>query len=582
MKPYPNRRHEQREFVSWDVEAVDWFTVTTVVALHSRGEWVAARTIRGLVNACIAKGWAGVPWWAHYGGRYDHLLALAELLPEWGLERCIYHPGFGAWTLNLRRGAVQLQLRDSMRLLPGKLADIGRAVCPVREKHAPTLAGACLCKLDVDRAHMERLTERERVRYCLRDCEVVRAGIQSLWPVLQVEGDTLASRATRALRASIPKDAWGWEPELDRECARGYYGGHTEVYRRRVDDCDAYDVNSSYPAAMAEPLPTRVLSDRASWSGGEGIVWARVTVPETAHPPLPYRPKRGAWRGVTMFPTGTWAGCWTAVELRYAIECGVTVDKVFRAAEYAVEPWMAEFMLELYAKRQSCTSPFEKYAAKILLNSCSGKLIEREEHESWSTSPPDEFDPENLDERIIRTTSGKSVAIYGTTKREPGAFRHAPSGAYVTARGRVLVHRGLVATDAAMLDTDSVYCARGRTPGNVDAQRLGAWKHEGTYRRAQFLAPKVYRLDTYDGKVIVRAKGFGLPEGWTPGRLWAAICWGDPVLRENILSFLGQLRSGLLQPRRVALSRRFHGAAPKRAPLERGESRPWTIPEILA
>jgi hypothetical protein len=599
MKPYRIRRGRRR-WVVLDIEAVNWFDETCIVALTDKGDWIASPTVPDLIDTMERAGWidGDTVFFAHYAGRYDALLLPRHLVATgWVLIRGLHASGAGFWCSDWQRGKTTLRIRDSARLLPGSVRAIGESVG--------------LPKLEVDRSHMERLSWDETVTYCLRDCEIVARALHKLWDVLPIDGDTLAARATRTLRAQIPKDAWGWDVDRDRWDAKAYFGGRVEVFARALAASRSHDINSSYPARMCQALPTRFRGESARWDGEHGIIRARVRVPETCqYPVLPYRPKRDAWKGVTMFPTGEWIGSWCAPELMYAVECGAAeileIEKVHR---YEAEPWLRDFMVERFetrreAKRQAreATTPedkahweFESYAQKILLNAVSGKLIEREDHESWSQTRS-----EGATVRIVQTPAG-AVEFYATETSEPGAFRSAACAAYVLGAARVELHRGIVATGAAYCDTDAVYHPDdGRTPENV-GDDLGQWLSEGTYTRAEFLAPKVYATwkraynqtpgEAADvGSITVRAKGFGLPDGWDdcPRRsahaeLWRAIKAGDPIVRERTRSFIGMLRSGDLNPARELISRTYHGekhTPPKRCFDEQGNSRPWTMKEL--
>ena len=589
MKPYRIRNYtgDSGEFVVWDIEAVNWFDVRCVVALHSNGDWIAAKSVRALFGAAIERGWCTkrTSWFAHYGGRYDHLVALPELLRDWTMHRGIYHSGFGLWTFDLRQNEHTIQFRDSSRLLPGSVEAIGKSIG--------------LPKIEVDRAHIEKLAWGKLIEYCRRDCEVVRKALLQLWPILPVEGDTLASRVTRHLRATaVPPDAWGWDADTDRKSALGYYGGRVEVFRTGLAPGASFDINSAYPFAMTKPLPTEFLGERKRWpNSAEGIVCATVTVPECLYPVLPYRPKDGLWRDVTMFPTGRIKGAWAAPELRRAMECGATVERVHWFHHYKLAPWMREFMSGRYvlrAKAKRAGDAFQAYAQKILLNSCSGKVIEREEHEQWFTHDPDwaGVDPDELDERHIETRDGTAHVLRVLRSKQSGAFRHAAVAAYVTALTRVQLHKAIVATDAAYCDTDCVHCAPDRAPDDV-GKGLGQWDSEGEYVSAEFIAPKLYAVDHGGEDFRVKAKGFGRPK-CDLREFWQRLKSRSEIVREDTLSFVSQVRTrvkekrvgdktvpvGLLSPRRVKLTRRFNGAAPKRCFDADGSSRPWTMEQL--
>jgi tripeptide aminopeptidase len=77
---------------------------------------------------------------------------------------------------------------ESARLMPDSVAKIGKTVG--------------LAKLDVDRSHIEELTEAEVLEYCFRDCDIVLKGLQFMRDAFKsvgadfaytVDGETLGS-----------------------------------------------------------------------------------------------------------------------------------------------------------------------------------------------------------------------------------------------------------------------------------------------------------------------------------------------------------------------------------------------------
>lgn len=585
------------ECVVWDIETVNWFDVVSVAALHSSGRYIIARTIPQLMRAAIRAGWVrkGVSWYSHYGGRFDNLLWLRDLLPEWSLDRGMYQSGFGIWFANMScHGDLFLELRDSQRLLPGSVASIGRSVG--------------LPKLDVDRAHIGDYSAAQIREYNLRDCEIVMRGLRALWSVLKVPGDTLPARVTKKLRAGIPLDAWGWDEVGDARDYAACYGGHTEVYQTTLENGACWDINSSYPAAMCGPLPTRCIGESKRWSGKPAIVDCTVTVPECEYPMLPFKPAVGKWKGSIMHGIGTWRATYAAPELEYALQCGARIERVHSVRYFTTERWLEPFMRGAYERRAVSKAAakaaqaagddgayqrhsFDAYAQKILLNSVYGKTVEHPEHEHWIANG--DLQIADIPWRTIRTHRGPlPMARVETT--EAGSFRHAAVGAYILARGRVALHRAIVETRAAYCDTDSVYCADDLQPGNTTKTgELGKFQHETDFNRAEFLAPKVYAYWKDGGnwaetsvkrpKISCRAKGFGIPSGWTPARLWDAIKAREPIPSEQTRSFVAQYNAGVLEPVRDLTYRVFGNSnrAAKRRFKRDGSSVPWTMTEIL-
>lgn len=103
---------------------------------------------------------------------------------------------------------------------------------------------------------------------------------------------------------------------------RGYYGGHTDVYKPYGKGLFYYDVNSLYPYAMLKPMPGGKPVWRGKLKGCDleqlfGFVSAKVTCPESLKVPLlPYKDPK---TGTLLFPTGTFTGVYFTEELELAL-----------------------------------------------------------------------------------------------------------------------------------------------------------------------------------------------------------------------------------------------------------------------
>jgi hypothetical protein len=475
-----------------------------------------------------------VAFFAHAGGIFDHIFALQELLPEWTLHTGIAAGGFGAWSLDLRSpDGKWLRLRDSFRLMPSSLDAIGKAFG--EKKHDTIKVGGVDIPLDRGKLgdYWDAGAEDEVKRYCLQDCKVLMKALRHFREVWEGMGiaprATVASTSTARLRMTVPSDNWGWTPAVDRLVESAYHGGRTERFLPSIGESNYYDVVSSYPAAMSEPLPTRFLGEfpgeRRPGKGECAIYLARVVVYHNVeYPCLPYVPKRGALSERLVFPTGAWRALFVDEELECAQRHKAVGDvRIERTFLFRAEPFLADFMQHWYRIKDETKDPALKYIAKIALNSVSGKLIENPRRE-FVTSDSERYELERergLAEQLrtgkiytgsrdlphIKTRNGE-VTLTLVERYRIGSFRHAAAAAFVTARGRVRLYEGIMNAKAnggrvAYCDTDSVV-----TDTTIPAPgTLGTFKHEHSLLRGEFLRPKLYALFLHDGRIEVRAKG---------------------------------------------------------------------------
>lgn len=633
MKHLANLNERYQREVAWDIEARNWSDIRMICAVSSDGSEVTAGSFREFEKDCLALGWLDgrTRFWAHWGGIYDHRLALPALLPRWQISRGSYTPGSGVWSLNLktyhRRKSVSWMMRDSARVLTDSLKAVGKAFD--------------LPKLEVDRGRIDELTDEECEIYCKRDCDIVLRGIletRRVWREIGGElRDTIAGIAAALIRHTvIPPDCWEWDQEQDKQVSRAYFGGRVEVFQKETGPGQYYDINSSYPFAMLGQLPTRLDSVHAGAPrkrDGLAIVTADIEIPESVpFGLLPYKPTTGALKNRLTFPAGKWRGTYTWEELQAAEEHGARITPI-RSYEYETDNFLAPFMAHWYRVRKTTKSGALKYIAKLAMNAISGKMIERDDHQELTQSvyrlasvlEPDreEFDTEEewLDECAVRKArwpgitqymirrGEKYIPMWEITEKRAGALRHGAAAAHVTARGRIKLLHAMYQCHmrggfVAYCDTDSVITNATLPTG----EELGEWKEELAFDRGAFLAPKVYALfgtnpldDKTGASVKVKAKGFRIerlkadsdiarmerdeaitePIDQRLSKAWEVITSGRPFHYETTRGFKTGLAYGDIEFSRVQVTRQFQFGIDKRK-FSGSTSEPWTVKELLS
>lgn len=563
--------------VAWDIEAVRWREIVCIVAVGSDGQCVEAQDFRELERGARAAGWLkpSVRWWSHYGGIYDHLLWAEHNLHRWFLSAGKAGAGQGLWAIDAQRGEDRWILRDSARLLPGSLRSIGKAFG--------------LEKLDVDRSALHLLSLEQTLRYCRRDCEVLLRALSAFRALARQWRtplrDTIASTAATAVRwGALPPDVWGWDGPTDEIAERAYYGGRVERFVSEAGPGVLFDINSSYPARMVEALPTRYLGDAPRPNGRDWfIAHARVEIPDTVHvPPLPHRPAAGALKGRLVFPTGGFAGWWTRDELELVEECGGRWEPL-AVMHYAQEPWLRPLMEQWWTLRRDSSDEGLRYLTKLLLNSVSGKLIERGEYETLTENPAAADRAYDrgaaVREYPVRTKQGPLV-LYSIGLDRAGPLRHAAGAAAVLSRSRAALWRALrVCGEPHYCDTDSVF-GSGELPPAWCGTELGQWKRERAYTCAEFLSPKMYALeDAATGALYCRAKGVRFPAGRDPREVWGRVSFGLPISYDTTRGFKKQISGGAVEFARVVETRTRHDHIDKRC-FAGVHSRPWNVKEL--
>ena len=574
----------------YDIETQDWTDVVLICHVDEYGDRVHFSTVSDYVD-WLFYSFKGQHVWAHAGGRFDHRFLIPELDRRgWDFRAAMSGGTIVLLTATAPHIKKKIYFADSFRIMPNALKAIGKTVA--------------LPKLDVDRGHMEALTEQERLDYCFRDCDIALKGLQYMRTALtSVNADfafTLASIASRWVRRSPsvdfnrfyrPKNGTiEYDPkmvEVDKWSEPAYFGGRCEMFRRGQfkGPIYYYDVVSSYPWSMQHDLPLYFQgyfpppeknspSDIERYLSYSGITEATVTIPRNRACVLPIRHE-----GRLTFPFGKARGRWTNIELMAALKRGVTIEPHMQA-RFEAKPFLNGFVQTFYGLRKQAKADrdtFRTYAYKILLNSLYGKLVETIDRSAYVTS---RWELERAKKEGAEVLSTKVPGVYCVQSQQEGPFRHVAAGSYVTAYSRLRLLEGLEAALAA--GGDIFYCDTDSIMTNVRLDHLvggelGAWEHEYTFDELELILPKVYKARTDDGKTLYRCKGVPIVRENEPAE-YPEIRWhafkeyartGDPDMakmlsRDGLSGFVADINAGTLFPRRQPLLRCLKGSDKKR------------------
>lgn len=355
--------------------------------------------------------------------------------------------------------------------------------------------------------------------YNVRDAEIVWAYLTSLESWLAPHGVELSR--------TLPKvafDLWrrldlGFQqslqaPEL-RELARlAYHGGRCETYMYgTVQGVHTYDRKYYYAsllAAAAMPdcrylkqgqAAEELLSDAGVLGVAEAVVW----VPEMHIPPLPV-----VVAGVLCFPVGTVKGVWTLSELRAAGARGCQVLELGKGcwSDQAIRPFQltADSLIKARLAYEQEQSALE-VVPKQLANALAGRLGMDDRQERWifkrwrAGMSRGNLKGWSLESDRTHVYLSKQQRIVGTAKGSNVLW-----AAHITAAGRLLLQNDLEAAGESLVycDTDSVHSL---APLESVEGVPGLLRSTGFYDLGLYLGPKLYRLESYQGQKLVRAKG---------------------------------------------------------------------------
>lgn len=443
-------------------------------------------------------------WYAHNGGNYDFRYFLDDAKIVASIDRSSILMINGRMVaFRLRSG---LEFRDSYALLPESLNALaegfgfkGKKAYDDYENHAD---------------------EKKLYEYLKYDCELTHQILMAFANELPVEPRmTIAATALRVWRSMYPK-LWRWlrNHKLTRAATEflreGYYGGRVEVFRQMGTGLNYYDVNSMYPAEMLKPVPwgywtwvSGAFARRSMARGIPGFYQAKVTVPNMNIPPLPKRRD-----GKLLFPTGRIKGVWALPEIEYAMTLGVEINHVTKGLIFKESKVIFEDYVKRFWSMKNESKGAKRVVAKLMLNSCYGKFGMRSKF-STIIGPQEAMERMRLGESIEEFD--RDLGLYVAEDIARRDFIRPEIAAYITARARVHLHRGMAwlesnGNSVYYCDTDSIitdYNGKSLAGDFKCGEALGEWEYEKSIMRGIFLAPKTYILLDYQGGTETALKG---------------------------------------------------------------------------
>lgn len=444
---------------------------------------------------------------------------------------------------------------DSARLMPLPLKDLGETFGITKK-----------VELHMSYDDLAKIENRDTMRRYLRtDCVSLFEAVGRMQSKINGLGGqlgiTLPATALDLFRRKYLKEDistnrhWRACPEYgvttskpDTEACRGcmhefirgaYFGGRSEIFRMRfapyvekvgnpddfetevedkIDHALMYDFNSHYPNCMLAAMPTgdaiemEGLDEKAIYSNAKqytGLVECDVEIPEACYlPPLPVR-----HGGKLVFPTGKLRGVWDAAELSLLPLVGGRIVITRRSLWFENQSVFVRFVRALYRFRDKKQPGWTKgmdWIAKILLNSAYGKFGMRENRQRILVHPDSpaglkciDIDSDVWSDEVYVSPSYivPQLSVHVTALARAGLWKMLK--ACLDRGGRIYY-----------TDTDSIVCSGVELPTGGE---LGALKQEAVIRRAEFVLPKLYLVETdednkkkrREGKIRIKAKGMG-------------------------------------------------------------------------
>lgn len=484
---YKSRKYR---FQVGDLEARDWIYFI-VGGFYDGEKYIEFHSLTEFVRI-LYESEKSLNIFFHFGGGYDLLFIIAELLKE-GVEILQIIPR-GSSILSMRvQGKYKVHtLRDSSALLPFGL------------KALTENFGVETKKGEWNHKETKGYT-KELGEYLKSDCLGLYQVLETFFNSDLVRkvgaSTTIASQAQKIMRSYLDEPIHSLNESQNNFCKKACHGGRTEIFKPIGYNLYEYDINSLYPSVMRDHYypDGKAVNTKIFHKDKLGIYTVKVTVPETEYfPIIPTKQKKD---NKLIFPVGRFITTITSAEILYAEKLGYKFEVIEGIYFTKKRKYFTKFINSLYEIRQKAGSnTVDNILAKLIMNSSYGKFLINTDRENLV------FDAEMgaTHFRNIKLDALRTVELYKIPVKL-NSFEHAGIGAFILAYARLRLHEKVKPYEKNLYytDTDSAFldCEI------HSSKELGEFKFEKKYQRACFLQSKTYIAEA-DEKIKIAMKGF--------------------------------------------------------------------------
>lgn len=616
-----DRPPKQRTFSVYDLEWIPHTLEVRVIGTYDGEQYRSFYEMGDFLNFALSTSNRGRWFYAHAGGLYDVQFVLDYILKHkmGEYEVDAKFSGSSAIIVKIRKGKNCWYFLDSFWLLRASLRDIGAKMVGIAKGGLDPNEGASREQIE---AYYRDTPIVELTEYNKTDNEILWKAIAIFQnSLLDLGGQlqmTLASSAMALFRRRFLKQTIKTRAGVNATARGAYIASRVEVLSKTCENANYFDINSSFPYAMTKPAPGHLRSMRRTVPPGENqlyIAKAIITSPERFLPPLPYRtPDHRIY-----FPTGTWEGQFSNVDLELIEEVGGRIESIEEVLVF--EPFLdlADYATTLYEMRRVLDdSDPMRTILKLLLNSLYGKFAEQSEKQSLHVNPPAFF----FNDPTIKERDMLMPGVWLAWSESEVEHAHVPLAMHITALARRNLFRFMdkcketyyCDTDGFACDMETEFetgdslgalklekvlrpeeeCFRTFDPKAPEYHDVGSILPGGKHGKgvcsvcsyslspgAVFLAPKQYTMHTThkDAKKrrLVRGKGFSR----LTYEQFLKLGEGEDVEIERMVRIRENLRAGRSAPLEKMFPKGMRNSVrPKRCFGADGRSRPWSIDEL--
>lgn len=409
---------------------------------------------------------------------------------------------------------MEIECRDSLRLLSSPLSDLADSLCPE------------LPKLEMNHLVGYIQGDPKCQDYAKRDVVSLRGVLKSYAKLINEPVDklkfTASGQSLYLFKKLFELDNGKYRPankDFNQKIVMYYYNGGRIFIRNghspiEIMTCVSLDITSSYPYQMREqkfPKPGVSPNEQRSIPKNVGryFVHVKVTDYDNLLPVLPYREcYEDIGRTGVLYPHGTFESYITDMEYEWVLknQPNTKIEVLWCISWHKKDctHWLRPYINEYYGLKEKGDEMNKivpksgealRTVGKLQCNGLYGKFAQKYVEGDGETT---------------MWGDATMLQVFGESGLD---HRNAHISAFITGGARCALYDAIIffgVENIVMCDTDSVkiyehvYKSKGKMPN--EGSKLGEWKNEGTYKDLQVIAPKVY-IGVHDGKLEIKCKG---------------------------------------------------------------------------
>lgn len=325
-----------------------------------------------------------------------------------------------------------------------------------------------------------------------------------------------------------------------------YYGGLCNLHYTTSKNGYYYDINSLYPYVMSsKEMPLGVGTfitkiETTDLTNYFGFISCDIFVPNFLDiPPLPMKNKNN----INVYAHGYLKGIWFSEELKNAIKLGCKIIKIYKILHYKKKKNIFKEFVEFFnLKKETANDIVSRTLNKNIMNSLYGRfgLSLDKDYIFWNNLKEDE---KIILEHFTKSSNimNNSISLYSVNKKlynylisnpdfekkkyeikklyrkldSTNAFSISSlqissaisSYARIKMINEIYDHKKKNNATIFYYDTDSIFTNKPLPKSKVDFKKIGLFKLEKAYKKAIFIAPKVYCFKDLSNKTTLKFTG---------------------------------------------------------------------------